>query len=333
MKGMCFQYSSFQILNTEPGRLSQENRATLAGLADVDEIEADRTFLLENIHKYNCLFIGLRNLIDKSLLARASKLKCIVTPTTGLDHIDIETASKKNIKVISLKGETEFLSTVSATAEFTWGILLALIRKIPKAHLSVMAEEWERNNFCGIELRDKTFGIIGFGRIGRMLRAYAQAFGMHVLIYDIKSNDKKNIEFASLSKLLRDSDIISVNASLNNTTKGMLGFKEFSLMKKGAFLVNTSRGEIIKEEALLDSLKTGRIAGAAIDVMASENSGDKNWLKKSPLIAYARNSDNLIITPHIGGVTHESVEKTNSFIIQKLAEFLRNEHEKYLGCD
>ena len=315
--------NSFLMLNTEPGRLSSQDRFILCGLATVDEVEADRRYLLENIHNYKGLFIGLRNNIDKNLLASATQLKCIVTPTTGLNHIDMKIARERGITVLSLRGETEFLSTISATAELAWGMLIALVRKIPAAHRSVMAGEWERNRFYGNELRGRTLGIIGYGRLGKMLKTYGQAFGMKVIAHDIHPASAMDVDFVELAELLEQSDVVSVNLALNESTIGMLGRKEFSLMKRGAFLVNTARGEILDEEALLESLKTGHLAGAAIDVIAAETSDNQNWLKESELRAYARDYDNLLITPHIGGVTCESVEKSNRFIIEKLGNYLK----------
>jgi D-3-phosphoglycerate dehydrogenase len=314
---------SFLILNTEPGRLSPQDRLILCGMANVDEVEADRSYLLENIHKYNGLFIGLRNNIDKNVLTRGTQLQCIVTPTTGLNHIDMKLAIEKGITVLSLRGETKFLSTVSATAELAWGMLLALVRKIPAAHLSVMAGEWERNRFYGNELRGRTLGIIGYGRLGKMLKTYGQAFGMKVLAHDVNTASEEYVDFVDLTSLLKQSDVISINLSLNESTIGMLGRREFSLMKRGAFLLNTARGEILDEEALLESLKAGHLAGAAIDVIAAETSDNQNWLKESELRAYARDHNNLLITPHIGGVTYESVEKSNRFIIEKLGNYLK----------
>lgn len=321
---MASPHSSFHILNTEPGRLSPEARLTLRKLALVDEVEADREYLQENIHKYHGLFVGLRNLIDREVLERAKQLRCIVTPTTGLNHIDMVFAEEKGVTVLSLRGETEFLSTVSATAELAWGMLLALVRKIPAAHESVMAGQWVRNKFYGNELRGRTLGILGFGRLGKMLSAYGQAFGMKILVHDTSSVSVVDVESVGITELLERSDVISVNLALNDETRGMLGHKEFSLIKRGAFLVNTARGEILDEAALLESLKTGHLGGAAIDVMAAETSGNQNWLKESELHTYARDHTNLLITPHIGGVTYESVEKTNSFIIEKLAKYLRH---------
>jgi len=320
---MLSPHSSFRILNTEPGRLSQHERLSLRELALVDEVEANRKYLLENVSKYHGLFIGLRNIIDRKVLEKAELLRCIVTPTTGLSHIDMAFAEAKGVVVVSLRDETEFLSTVSATAELAWGMLLALVRKIPAANQSVMEGEWARDNFYGNELRGRTLGILGFGRLGRMLCGYGQAFGMNILTHDIRPVSVVGVESVSLTELLERSDVISVNLALNDESRGMLGHKEFSHIKKGAFLVNTARGEILDEDAILESLLTGRLAGAAIDVMAGETSGNQTWLKESKLHAYARNHSNLLITPHIGGVTYESVEKTNHFIIQKLASYLK----------
>lgn len=317
-------HPAFKILNTEPGRFSDEARRTLRELAYVDEIEADRKYLLEHGAHYDCFFICLRNVIDKDVLDRAIRLKCIVTPTTGVNHIDMEIARSKDITVLSLKGETKFLENVTATAELSWGLLLALLRKIPTAHQSVMAGEWARDNFYGRELRGKTLGVIGYGRLGKMVAAYGRVFGMQVFAYDCEPQSTAEIEFLGLSELLARSDVISVNLSLTDDTRGLLNQERFSEMKSGAVLLNTARGEIVDESALLGALLDGRLSGAAIDVMADEISIDSSWLMNSRLRIYANEHDNMIITPHVGGVTLESVEKTNRFMIDKLGTYLKN---------
>jgi D-3-phosphoglycerate dehydrogenase len=277
---------------------------------------------LDNVNRYQCLFIGLKNVIDEEILAQATQLKCIVSPTTGLSHIDVKEAEKRHVTVLSLRGETTFLSSVSATAELTWGLLLALVRRIPAADRSVRHGNWDRDRFYGNELRGRTLGIVGFGRLGKMISEFGRAFGMNVVMNDISSPSENDIRFLSLDDLLECADVVSVNASLNESTKGLLGKREFNLMKPGALLINTSRGEILDEAALLNSLETGRLAGAAIDVMAGETSLKSRWLLESDLYRYLLRNDNLIITPHIGGVTHESVSKTNKFMINKLRDYL-----------
>jgi D-3-phosphoglycerate dehydrogenase len=315
-------HPTFRILSTEPGRLSYEDRISLGSIAPLEEIEADRQYLLDNVNRYQCLFIGLKNVIDEEILAQATQLKCIVSPTTGLSHIDVKEAEKRHVTVLSLRGETTFLSSVSATAELTWGLLLALVRRIPAADRSVRHGNWDRDRFYGNELRGRTLGIVGFGRLGKMISEFGRAFGMNVVMNDISSPSENDIRFLSLDDLLECADVVSVNASLNESTKGLLGKREFNLMKPGALLINTSRGEILDEAALLNSLETGRLAGAAIDVMAGETSLKSRWLLESDLYRYLLRNDNLIITPHIGGVTHESVSKTNKFMINKLRDYL-----------
>lgn len=316
-------YSSCNILNTEPGRLSLEARLALRELAFVEEVEADREYLLQYVDSYDVLFICLRNVIDKEVLQRATRLKCIVTPTTGLNHIDVAFAEELGVKILSLRGETEFLETVTATAELVWGMLLALVRKIPAAHQSVMAGEWIRDHFYGRELRGMTLGVIGYGRLGKMLGRYGRVFGMHVLAYDTNPSPGSEVEFTSLTELLRRSDVISVNLALNDSTYGLLDRNLFSKVKRGAIFINTSRGEIVNETDLLDALRDGVVSCAALDVMAGETTNNPDWLKNSALHAYAQTHANLLITPHIGGVTFQSVEKTNRFMIAKLASYLR----------
>lgn len=323
LKTMTTPLSSYRILNTEPGRLSQEARLTLRELAAVDELEVDREYLLNHIEYYDVLFICLRNVIDFEILKRAKRLKCIVTPTTGLNHIDVFNAEKLGVKILSLRGEKEFLQTVTATAELTWALLLSLARKISTAHQSVMAGEWVRDNFYGKELQGMTLGIIGYGRLGKMLGRYGRVFGMHVLAYDTAPSPEAEVEFTSLTELLGHSDVISVHLPLTDSTYGLLDRNLFSKVKRGAIFINTSRGEIVNEAALLDAMRDGLLSGAALDVMAGESTNNQDWLKNSLLFAYAKNHDNLLITPHIGGVTFQSVEKTNRFMIDKLASYLR----------
>lgn len=316
-------HSSFRILNTEPGHLSSDARRTLRKLALVDEVEADRQYLLGHIENYDGLFVCLRNVLDKEILQRATRLKCIVTPTTGLDHIDVTYAQKLDVEIISLRGETQFLETVTATAELAWGMLLALVRKIPMAHQNVMAGKWQRDNFYGKELREMTLGIIGYGRLGRILGKYGGAFGMHVLAHDINPLLTSGVEFVGLVELFGRSDIISVHLDLNDSTRGLLNRNLFSQVKRGAIFINTARGEIVDEVALLDALRNGTLSGAGLDVLTDENTNHPNWLKNTALYAYAQEHDNLLITPHIGGVTFQSVNNTNQYIINKLANYLR----------
>jgi len=309
-----------RILNAEPGRLSEKARAALRSLGTVVEVDADRDYLLSNVDRYDVIFIALRNAIDREVLRRATSLRCIVTVTTGLSHIDVSTAREKGITVLSLQGETEFLSDITATAELTWGLLLCLMRKIPAAHADVIQGRWERNDHCGMQLKDKTLGILGYGRLGKMVAAYGRAFRMSVIAFDRNPEQDPCIEIVPFTELLRRSDIVSIHLPLTEDTRSLLGEEAIRLMKPGALLINTARGEIVDEAALADALSAGRLGGAAVDVLANEIVPSRR--RESPLIALARASGAILITPHIGGVTYESVEQTNLFMIAKLRRYL-----------
>ena len=271
------------------------------------------------------LVVRLGTSLDEDFLSRFKKLKFVATVTTGTDHIDEEYCRDNGIKIISLKGETEFLEGIHATPEHAWGLLLSLIRNIPKAYESVLGGEWNRNEFFGHELYEKRLGIIGFGRVGKILARYARTFGMNVVACDINKieEDKFNLRQVSLESILKTSDVVSVNLSLNESTRHFLGGEHFNLMKDTAILLNTSRGAVVDEAALLYALENGQIAGAALDVLENENT--KGTISnKHPLVAYGNRNRNLLITPHIAGSTFESMDKTAIFIAMKIKDFLGN---------
>jgi D-3-phosphoglycerate dehydrogenase len=257
-------------------------------------------------------------------------LKVIATNATGTDHIDLAYAEKKGVEVISLKGEYEFLRNIHATAELTWGLILAGIRKIPTAFDSVKQLEWDRNRFLGNELFGQRLGIIGLGRIGEKIANYAQAFGMNVIAYDVIPDKALKYPFvtmcSTLSECINNSDILTVHVPLNDDTNKLIGRNEISLMKNNSFLVNTSRGAIVDGEALLEALTTNRIAGAALDVLEGE--GVDGFVKENSLVRYASGNENLLITPHIGGVTFQSWEKTELFIAEKVKHYLQYGRDK-----
>jgi len=270
------------------------------------------------------IIVRLGTTLDNDFLSKFTKLDFIATVTTGTNHIDEEYCNKKGIQIISLKGETKFLEEIHATPEHTWGLLLSLVRNIPASYNSVLQGEWDRNQFFGYELYKKRFGIIGFGRVGKILAQYAQAFGMGVCAFNDNEIDEKvfNVSQVDLKTLLLESDVVSVNLPLNKSTFHFFNAEYFSSMKKTAVLLNTSRGEIIDEKALLKALQDKTIAGAALDVL--ENETTHNIISsKHPLIVYAKKNQNLLISPHIAGSTFESMENTALFIADKIKMFLQ----------
>lgn len=311
-----------RILNAESAQYSEAALAILKTFGEVEEGDLNRVDLLKKINGYDVLIVRLRNQIDAQVMDAAPSLKAIVSATTGLDHIDVNLAAKRNIATLSLRGEPDFLRTIPATAEHTWGLLLALMRNIPAAHASVMRGEWQRDRFKGRELAGKRLGILGLGRIGEKVAVYGRAFGMSVLAFD-----PYRAEFPfgvtrkdSLENLMRDSDILSIHVPLTAETANLIGARELEFLPKDACLINTSRGAILDEKGLLDALQTGRLAGAALDVLAEER--NLKLETHSPTM-YAKSHSNLLITPHIGGATYESMAATEVFMAKKLQAYLR----------
>lgn len=258
------QFPSIKVLNTEPKRFLPEALEAMRQIATIDDVDTDRQYLLDHVQEYDGLFVALRHTLDKEILDKATRLKFIVTPTTGLNHIDLDLATQRGIKVLSLKGETEFLENVTATAELTWGILLSLCRKIPSAHKSVVDGAWARDLYLGTELKNKVLGVIGCGRLGKMVCRMGHAFRMRVLAHDINPDiNAPEAVFVGLNELLAKADVVSIHLPLEEETRGFMDKELFSLMKNGAILVNTARGEIIDEDALLQALESGKLAGAA----------------------------------------------------------------------
>lgn len=312
-----------RILNAEPKGYSPAAKAILQEFSSVDEIELDYHGLLQKITDYEVLIVRLANQIDKAILDAGKKLQCIVTATTGLNHINIAYAQERGITVLSLKDEIQFLETVSATAEHTWGLLLALVRNLPSAFNSVRDGEWNRDLFWGHELDGKCLGILGLGRIGKKVARYAFAFQLSVIAYDpfqeqwfegVTCIDK-------LDEFLARTDILSIHLPLNEQTENFIGHKELALLPKGTWLINTARGELVDEDALVNALLSGQLAGAAVDVVQHERASIQR--NQSLLLDYARTHENLLITPHIGGAAYEAIAKTEIFMAEKLRYFLK----------
>ena len=296
-------------------RLEQAGRVIWADL--------NRPQLLSSLSETQLLWVRLRHQIDREVLDAAPYLRAIATPTTGLTHIDVAYAERRGIRILSLRGETAFLEKIFATAEHTAALALALVRHLPQSVEHVREGSWNRDLFRGRELHGKTAGIVGLGRIGRMVAKYFQAFGMTVLATDSAYNQSPvaDVPLLPLDELLSRSDLVTIHVSLTDKTRGFFGKTQFARMKRGAWFLNSSRGELIDEVALLAGLQEGTIAGAALDVLSEERS---SGMANHPLVAYARTHGNLLITPHIGGCTFESMEQTEEFLAGKVVSFLQS---------
>ncbi len=310
-----------RILIAEPLDFSPEAVRILQSAGEVELRSCGREELPEAFANYDVVWLRLANRIDRAILGERPRCRILAVPVTGLDHVDLEACAERNIQVISLRGETEFLKNVRATAELTVGLAICLLRRIPAACAAVRGGEWDRDRFRGRELFGHTAGIIGMGRLGTLAAGYLRAFGMTVLGYDPREDFPTEAaqRVATLAELLEQSDLLIVLARYDASTRHLLAAAEFARMRPGAVLVNTSRGGVIDDRALLAALESGRLAGAALDVL----DGEPEIGAEHPLVAYAREHDNLLITPHIGGNTRESFEKTELFLAGKVVETLK----------
>lgn len=316
--------AGYHVLNLEPEGYCDEARAVLGQVGEITDGPLGRRELLERISAYEILIVRLHHHIDRDVFEAGKNLKVIVSATTGLDHIDLKEAEARNIPVLSLKGEQAFLSTITATAEHTWGLLLALMRRIPEAIESVQAGLWNRNALKGRDLEGKRLGIVGFGRLGKQVASYGSAFRMRVAAYDpfIDEWPGTVVRATSLAQLASNSDVLTIHVALHAGSVKLIGTPQLDALPRGAVLVNTSRGQILDEEALLTALVSGQLGGAALDVLADERRPEMRV--KNPLLAYASLHRNLLITPHIGGATHEAMCRTEVFMAHKLTQFLQN---------
>lgn len=311
------------ILNAEPDNYSPLARDILQTVGEVwDKRPLTRPQLLAQIPHAHVLIVRLAHHIDAEIIQAGHHLQAIVTATTGLDHIDLAAAAARGISVLSLRGEENFLRTIPATAEHTWALLLALVRHIPAATAAVQRGEWNRDPFRGRDLFGQRLGIIGLGRIGQMVARYAHAFGLHVQAYDPYLAEWPSTvqRHTQLETLLATSDIVTLHVPLNDSTVHLISERELAQLPPGALLINTSRGAIINEAALLTALHLNHLGGAALDVLSAEVTG--RITSQHPLIQYAQTHPKLLLTPHIGGATSDSMAMTEVFMARKLQSFL-----------
>ena len=234
----------------------------------------------------------------------------ILTASTGLNHIDIDYCKQRGIKVLSHKNDTRFLNDLPSTAELAFGLMSSMLRNIPSSFEDVKVGGWDYDMHMGHQLQGKSIGIIGYGRLGKMMTKYCWAFGMNVRLYDPYEG------YNDLDSLLKESDIISLHVHANDETRHMIDKKTLGIMKNNSYIVNTSRGEIVNEQDIIESLKSGKLKGYATDVIEDEY-GNRY---KSPILNGVKKGLNILVTPHIGGMTWEGQQKAYMWSISKLKE-------------
>jgi D-3-phosphoglycerate dehydrogenase len=291
-----------------------------AGLKVEDSYNIAPEELPKRIVDFDALIVRGRTKVTATMLNAATNLKVVARSGVGLDNVDLETAKKRSIKVISTPS-----APTTSVAELTIGLILSVLRKISYADRTVKEGKWVKSELMGSELKSKTVGVIGAaGRIGlEVARIIVQGFGSKVLGYDVISLTEKarqvGFSAASLDELLRQSDIISIHVPYMPATHHLINKNILEKMKPGAVLVNASRGDIIDGQTLLQFLKAGKIAGAALDVFHKEPPIDE-WEKSLTQLA------NVVCTPHIGAQTNECQRLESIQIAEQLIQlFSRNE--------
>ena len=309
--------------------LAPEALEILRQVADVEYRQVpDRSELLELIGDYDAYWGHVDIRVDAELQQHAPRLKVINAASTGTDHIDKAEAERRGIRVLSITRDYALLDTFTATAECAWMLMLACHRNLRGAVGHVLEGQWRDERFVGRQLSQHTLGVLGVGRLGRMTVEYGKAFRMRVLGCDLKPFDIDGVEPVDFETLLRESDAISIHIHMTPANRHLFNAETFARMKDGAILVNTSRGDLIDEPALIAALESGKLAGFGADVIHDEWRED---MRESPLVRYAAEHTNVVLTPHMGGATLKSIVDARVFSARKLAHFLETGEELRRG--
>ncbi|ANJ26679.1 phosphoglycerate dehydrogenase [Agromyces aureus] len=282
---------------------------------DVRNVDGtDRAALLSALSEANAILVRSATKVDAEAIAAAPKLQVIARAGVGLDNVDIKAATTAGVMVVNAP-----TSNIISAAELTVGHILSLARHIPAAHSALAQGEWKRSHYTGTELYEKTVGIIGLGRIGALITARLQAFGVEVIAYDpyitAARAQQLGVQTVSLDELLERSDFITIHMPKTPETTGMISTEQLAKMKPSAYIVNVARGGLIDEEALHEALVAGTIAGAGLDVFVTEPP------RESPLLALP----NVIVTPHLGASTDEAQEKAGVSVAKSVRLALAGE--------
>ncbi|NQS88935.1 phosphoglycerate dehydrogenase [Patescibacteria group bacterium] len=272
--------------------------------------------VMERVKEIDAYIAGLDDITTRAIEA-ANKLKIISKYGAGVDNIDVETATKKKIVVTNTPG-----ANTEAVADLTFGLILAIARCIPQADRSAKQGEWRK--FFGRAVNGKTLGIMGMGRIGKAVTRRAKGFGMKIIYWDclreINIEKEAQAEYVNFKTLLQKSDFVSLHLPLTKETRGLIGKEELKLMQPTAFLINTSRGPIVDEDALYECLRDKVIAGAAVDVYSNQPPRDSSLLSLN----------NIITTPHMGAYTYESIMNMGMISVRNVIDVLNKRRPKYV---
>ncbi|HYA09825.1 MAG TPA: phosphoglycerate dehydrogenase, partial [Gaiellaceae bacterium] len=276
------------------------------------EVDVDaESELAEIIDRYDAIVVRSATMVTADLIERADRLKVIGRAGVGVDNVDVEAATRRGIIVANAPE-----STVVSAAEHTVGLLVALARNIPQAHAALKQGRWERKAYGGVELAGKTLGVLGFGRIGQQVARRALGLGMSAVAYDPFVSAERFRELGvqrveTPQEVYAAADFLTLHLPLTQETRGSLDAAAFAQMRDGVRLVNAARGALVDEEALLDALRSGKVAGAALDVFSAEP-------YSGPLLEL----DSVVVTPHLAASTDEAQDRAGVIVAEQVAAAL-----------
>lgn len=272
--------------------------------------------LLADIPQYDALIVRGRTKVTREVIEKGIKLKVIARAGIGVDNIDVDAAKAKNIAVVNALGATS-----ETVAEHTIALMMALSRNLFPVATALKAGKWEKKTHQAMELKGKTFGIIGYGTIGMRVAEIAAVLGMKIIAYTRTQSEAKKQQldglkgqFVSLETLLQESDVISLHIPFSKDTEQLIGAKELALMKPSALFINTARGGVIDEKALVAALRDKKLAGAALDVFSQE---------PLPVDSHFVELSNCLLTPHVASVSPESATRASMIVARSVDKYLK----------
>jgi D-3-phosphoglycerate dehydrogenase len=294
------------------GKAGLEMLRAMKGLEVVETVGKGPDVLQQALCDAVALVVRSETKVTAEMIGRSPRLKVIARAGMGTDTIDVEEASRRKIAVLTAPGANS-----NSVAEYTFALVLSLARKIPASASSLTALKWERKQFEGTELREKTLGLLGLGRIGSRVASIAKGFGMTVIGYDpavtLEQGESLGLDLLPLDAVIQRADVLSLHAKLTPTTRHMLDERRLSLVKKGVLIVNTARGALIDDAALVKALQEGRVGGAALDVYDPEPLPADSPLRTAP---------NVVLTPHLAASTAEAQTRVGVEIASAIGDAL-----------
>ncbi|MCL5788372.1 MAG: hydroxyacid dehydrogenase [Candidatus Marsarchaeota archaeon] len=293
-------------------RLPDEAVSKLSAKYSVQDLSGrTRDEVLRLLGDTKCVIVRSRTRVDKEFMDAAPMLRLVGRPGSGLDNVDLESALKRGIRVVNTP-----TATTTSVAEYTVGLIIGSLRRICTANQSMRSGKWIKNQLIGRELKGKRVGVLGCGSIGLEVSRLLTAFGAEVVCWSRRGPEAvpKDCVYAELEQLLASCDVVTIHLNLDKTTAGLINTQRISLMRTNSVLVNTSRGEIVDEDALYESLKAGRLGFAALDVFSKE-----------PYQGRLTELENVILTPHVAGNTSEAQLRAALELVDALSNLLAEE--------